>query len=67
MDQILKSACVGKQAVSEEALALINRQTLRPLAAEEVFTFRLAACDTKPDRDHERFPGSPWRGWRSCS
>ncbi len=55
MDQILKSACVGKQAVSEEALALINRQTLRPLAAEEVFTFRLAACDTKPDRDHERF------------
>ena len=55
MDQILKSACVQKQAVNEEELALINKQTLRPLAAEEVFTFRLAACDTKPDRDHERF------------
>ena len=55
MDQIFKSACVQEQAVSEGELALINRQTLRPLAAEEVFTFRLAACDTRPDRDNERF------------
>ena len=34
MDQIFKSACVQEQAVSEGELALINRQTLRPLAAE---------------------------------
>jgi len=55
MDQILKSARVQEQAAGEAELALINKQALRPLAAAEVFTFRLAACDTKPDRDNERF------------
>lgn len=55
MNEILKAASVEKQSVSEGELALINRQSLRPLAAEEVFTFRLAACDNQPDRDHERF------------
>lgn len=55
MNEILKAASVEKQAVSEGELALINRQSLRPLAAEEVFTFRLAACDNQPDRDYERF------------
>ncbi len=55
MDQILKSARVQEQAVSEAELALVNKQALRPLTAENVFTFRLAACDTKPDRDNERF------------
>lgn len=39
----------------EDDLALINRQTLRPLTADEVFTFRLAACDDQVDRDLERF------------
>lgn len=55
MDQSLKSARVQKQAGNEAELALINRQALRPLTLDEVFTFRLAACDTRPDRDHERF------------
>ena len=50
MNEILKAASVEKQSVSEGELALINRQSLRPLAAEEVFTFRLAACDNQPDR-----------------
>lgn len=55
MDQILKSAQVGKQEVSEADLALINKQTLRTMESGEVFAFRLAACDNQVDRDNERF------------
>lgn len=55
MNEILKAARVEKQAVSEGELALINTQTLRTLTADEVFTFRLAACDDQVDRDNERF------------
>ena len=42
-------------AVDGGELALINKQSLRPLTAEEVYAFRFAACDTKIDRDHEHF------------
>ncbi len=52
---LLKSARVEPGALDEQELALINRQTLRPMEAEEVFCFRLAACDDQPDRDWERF------------
>lgn len=55
MDRILKSAQLLRSEVSEEELALINQQTLRPLTTDEVFTFRLAACDNQVDRDFERF------------
>lgn len=55
MEQILKAARLEKAELNEEELALINQQTLRPLAPEEVFTFRLAACDNQVDRDFERF------------
>lgn len=55
MDRILKAATVAKQAVDEGELALINKQTLRELGADEVFTFRLAACNNQVDRDFERF------------
>lgn len=55
MNEILKAAHVEKQAVSEGELALINAQTLRVLTADEVFIFRLAACDDQVDRDNERF------------
>ena len=55
MNELLKAAHVEKQSVGEADLELINRQTLRPLAAEEVFLFRLAACDDQVDRDYERF------------
>lgn len=62
MDSILKAATVGKQLVNENELALINRQTLRELSAEEVFTFRLAACNNQVDRDFERFNDSTLDG-----
>ena len=39
----------------EAALAEINKLTRRPLAAEDVYTFALRACDDQPDRDNERF------------
>lgn len=55
MEQILKAARLEKAELNEEELDLINQQTLRPLGAEEVFTFRLAACDNQVDRDFERF------------
>lgn len=56
MDAMCKSAVIQKAAeLSGDELTLINAQALRPLAAAEVFAFRLAACDTNIDRDFERF------------
>ena len=50
MNGILKAAHVEKQAVNAAELALINKQALRELTAEEVFTFRMAACDNQEHR-----------------
>lgn len=62
MNEILKAASFEKQEVNDSELALINRQTLRALTAEEVFVFRLAACDDQVDRDFEQFTGSTLNG-----
>lgn len=62
MEQILKAATVGKQLVDDSELALINKQALRELSADEVFTFRLAACDNQVDRDYERFTDATLEG-----
>lgn len=55
MEILYKSARLEAQEVGERELALINAQALRELSAEEVFTFRLAACNDQVDRDGERF------------
>lgn len=55
MEQIMKAARLLKAEATEEDLALISAQALRALAAEEVYTFRLAACNNQVDRDLERF------------
>ena len=59
MNEIKKFGLVSKSdtgtAPSAEVMAQINSLTLRPLAPEEVFTFRVAACDDQIDRDFERF------------
>ena len=56
MDGICKAALIQKaEALDGDELALINTQALRPLAAAEVFTFKLAACGNQVDRDNERF------------
>ena len=66
MNGILKAAHVEKQAANENELRLINKQTLRELTAEEVFTFRLAACDNQVDRDYERFTDKALEGLAPC-
>ena len=66
MNEILKAAVVQQQAVGPEELALINKQSLRELAADEVFTFRLAACDDQVDRIMSGLPWRPWRAWLPC-
>lgn len=53
---VTKSSAASAAAVTEEDLAAINRQALRPLSAEEVFVFHVNACDDCVDRDFERFP-----------
>ena len=53
MEMIVKSARLEKQAVDAQELALINAQTLREFSAEEVYTFRLLACDNRVDRDND--------------
>lgn len=63
MEPIYKAAFVEKQAAGDGELALINRHTLRALTADEVYTFRLAACDNQVDRDHERFTGAALEGF----
>ena len=55
MDAIQKAARVEKQALAGEELALINRQALKELTEEEVFVFRVAACDNQVAREQERF------------
>lgn len=62
MDDIYKAAQLEKQGIDSRELALINRQTLRELKEEEVFTFRLAACDDRVDRDYERFTAGALKG-----
>lgn len=72
MDRILKSATVVKQAVGEAELALINAQTLRPLAADEVFTPSATRRGT-PSPSLRRLtawscgPSPPWTGRRTAS
>lgn len=63
MHEMMKAASVERQSVSAEELASINRQTLRELSAEEVFPFRLAACDNQIDRDYERFTDAALEGF----
>lgn len=54
--QISKAACTDKSFSPETEMDAINRQTLRELAPEEVYVFRLLACNDQVDRDFERFP-----------
>lgn len=52
---IYKSAQLDTQAVDEAELRAINKHTLRPLTADEVFTFSAVLCDNELDRQHEHF------------
>ena len=52
---IYKSAELGTHEVNEAELKAINKHTLEPLAAEDVFTFSAVLCDNELDRQYEFF------------
>lgn len=53
---IYKSASLETQDVTDDDLKRINKFTLSPLAADEVFTFKVTACDNGlDDRNFEPF------------
>ncbi len=62
MNEILKSAVAKSAELTDGELALVNKQALRPLTKEEIFTFKLAACDNQVDRDYERFTDTALEG-----
>ena len=53
--RINKSTSLSAAALDEATLEKINRFTLEALTAEQVFTFKATLCDTRIDRDGERF------------
>lgn len=54
-NRIIKAGGVTGAEVTDEMLAKINAYTIKPLAAEEVYVFRIAMCDNEVDRDEEAF------------
>lgn len=53
---VTKSAEVSIQEVTDEELKKINKLTLEPLKAEDVFTFKMSMCDNETDdRNYEPF------------
>ena len=52
---VSKAASLSAQEVTEAELKAINKHTLEPLKAEDVFTFKAVLCDNEVDRSHERF------------
>ena len=52
---IQKAASLSTQEVTDEELKAINKYTLEPLKAEEVFTFKAVLCDNEVDRAFDQF------------
>jgi hypothetical protein len=50
-----KAAQLSAHELTDAELAAINKHTLEPLAAEDVFTFKAVLCDNEVDRQFERF------------
>lgn len=61
--EVLKSASVQSNEVSEKDLKLINQYTMKELKAGDVFTFKLAMCDNQVDRDFEQFTDNTLTGF----
>lgn len=53
---INKAANTAKALSPEKEMAAINAFAQRELSPEEVFVFRVRACNDQVDRDFERFP-----------
>ena len=52
---ISKSASIAPQEVTEDELKQINKFALKPLTADEVFTFKSILADNELDRQFEKF------------
>lgn len=52
---IQKAASLSKQEVTDDELKAINKYTVEPLTAEEVFTFKAVLCDNEVDRVFDQF------------
>lgn len=52
---IRKAAQLAAQEVTADELKLINKYTLEPLEASDVFTFSAILCDNELDRQYEQF------------
>lgn len=52
---ISKAASLSKQEVTDEELKAINKYTVEPLTADEVFTFKAVLCDNEVDRVFDQF------------
>ena len=52
---IHKAATLDAHEITEAELAAINKHTLEPLKAKDVFTFKAVLCDNEVDRSYERF------------
>lgn len=52
---IYKAAALANQEVTEAELKQINKFTLEPLTADDVFVFSAVLCDNEIDRQHEHF------------
>jgi len=50
-----KFGLVQKMAGDQVDMSKINAQALVELTVDEIFAFRVVACDDQPDRDNERF------------
>ena len=50
-----KAAQLSAHELTDAELAAINKYTLEPLTAENVFTFKAVLCDNEVDRQFERF------------
>lgn len=51
----LKSATIKSEEITSDELKAINKYTLEPLSADDVFIFKLVMCDNDVDRDFECF------------
>lgn len=54
-ENVRKTANLEKEASVEAQMDLINQFALEPLAADDVFCFKINACGNKIDRDKEMF------------
>ena len=53
--RVTKAASLAAGEATEADLKEINKHTLEPLKAEDVFTFKAVLCDNEVDRSFERF------------